>query len=329
VFDTNRWLFRTLKAQLRNQRIYISPAFLFSPAVTLKQGLLNEVNVVDDYESLAVARYGEFFGRVSGVQKGKPFDGPFQLGPQARWGLMDLTATKYYVVQRGEPAAVYMMQQPRFRLILDGFVQVYERPSALPRAYFVPRARLFASPEKVLGALDSPDFDAPAEALLEDAPPQAARDAPMVPDAGAAWIRAIEPERVDLGAKVNTSGYLILTDLFYPGWKAFANGSEVPIYRANYLFRAVPLEPGDWKVRFEYRPASFRIGIAASVTTLLIVLASMSWVARQRMATGFRRRLDKNQPPGSDKRSNTRTLDRAGLTIRFGSRVDHGRPMTP
>jgi uncharacterized membrane protein YfhO len=68
----------------------------------------------------------------------------------------------------------------------------------------------------------------------------------------------------------------VLTDLFYPGWKAFSGGRELPIYRANALFRAVFLPAGTHEVEFHYRPASFAIGVSVSVATgSLVVVAAL------------------------------------------------------
>jgi uncharacterized membrane protein YfhO len=52
------------------------------------------------------------------------------------------------------------------------------------------------------------------------------------------------------------------------------DGVETPIYQANYLFRAVPLNAGDHEVRFVYRPKSFAVGAALSLTFLLTVVSA-------------------------------------------------------
>jgi uncharacterized membrane protein YfhO len=95
-------------------------------------------------------------------------------------------------------------------------------------------------------------------------------------------ITSYEPERVVLEAEVQTPGFLVLHDVFYPGWKAFVDDREVPIERADYLFRAVRLDPGRAVVRFEYRPASFRTGIIVSVCTALVIVIAVFWGARRR-----------------------------------------------
>ena len=65
---------------------------------------------------------------------------------------------------------------------------------------------------------------------------------------------------------------LVLSDTYYPGWKAFLNGKETKIYKANYNFRAIPLKAGEYEVKFIYNPISFKIGILVSLLTLIGVV---------------------------------------------------------
>ena len=54
------------------------------------------------------------------------------------------------------------------------------------------------------------------------------------------------------------------------------DGTEGKILRANYLVRAVELDPGKHKVEFYYDPVSFRVGLiislfASGIVVILIV----------------------------------------------------------
>jgi len=62
--------------------------------------------------------------------------------------------------------------------------------------------------------------------------------------------------------------WLFLSDVDYPGWRAWVDGSETRIHRADYIFRAVFLPKGDHSIRFRYRPISFRTGLWVSVGSL-------------------------------------------------------------
>jgi uncharacterized membrane protein YfhO len=116
--------------------------------------------------------------------------------------------------------------------------------------------------------------------LLEE-PEAEPLPAPAAYANAAVQITRYEPERVEIEADVSAPGYLVLTDLHYPGWKAFVDDREVPISRANYLFHAVRLAPGHSVVRFEYQPRSFRIGIALSAATAVLIVAGAARRARR------------------------------------------------
>ena len=49
-------------------------------------------------------------------------------------------------------------------------------------------------------------------------------------------------------------GYLVVADSFVPGWTAAEDGRPVPILRADWAFRAVPLSPGTHEVVLQYGP---------------------------------------------------------------------------
>jgi hypothetical protein len=58
---------------------------------------------------------------------------------------------------------------------------------------------------------------------------------------------------------------------FDPNWHATVDGEEVPILRANHLFRAVRAETGRHEVRFYYRQRGLRAGLVISVATLALL----------------------------------------------------------
>lgn len=61
----------------------------------------------------------------------------------------------------------------------------------------------------------------------------------------------------------------MLSDTYYPGWKAFVDGTRQKIYRANYAFRAIPLSAGTHNVEFVYDPMSFKLGIGVTILGIL------------------------------------------------------------
>jgi hypothetical protein len=93
IYETHRDLLERIKSELGDSRLYLSPKFLSVPGLTPKQGIWRKMAVSNDYEPLAVGRYQVFFEAASRRGTIGPFWGGYELGPNARWRLMDLTGT--------------------------------------------------------------------------------------------------------------------------------------------------------------------------------------------------------------------------------------------
>ena len=77
-------------------------------------------------------------------------------------------------------------------------------------------------------------------------------------------------------------GFLLLKDMHDPNWRAEVDGAPAPVLRADGIFRAVRLAPGEHDVRFVYVPTPLYAGIAVSVATAL-ALAGL-WLLERRRA---------------------------------------------
>ena len=87
--------------------------------------------------------------------------------------------------------------------------------------------------------------------------------------------------RIELSSEADAATYLLLSELFYPGWRATVDGEEVEVLRADYLLRAVALEPGKHRIVFAYRPASFVAGGLTTSVTLIGLLVG-GWLVFRR-----------------------------------------------
>jgi uncharacterized membrane protein YfhO len=77
--------------------------------------------------------------------------------------------------------------------------------------------------------------------------------------------------------QINTSQdvYFVLSDMWYPGWKAALDGAATSINPANYLFRGVMVRSGFHTLIFEYKPVSFSVGMMISGISLVLLLFFM------------------------------------------------------
>lgn len=95
-------------------------------------------------------------------------------------------------------------------------------------------------------------------------------------------------DRVTVDIAPTAECHLVLADTWFPGWKAFVDGVEREILRANYAFRAVEVRPGDRQVVFVYEPRSFQIGKLVTCSSLALAGLILLVMA----ARGFARRGD-------------------------------------
>ena len=129
---------------------------------------------------------------------------------------------------------------------------IYENPRALPRVMVVPRSQT-ADFEDLLRTGWPDGVDPRRTVLLQEALPQAA-----LPDvaaaAGTARILRYANTEVDVEAEAPGGGFLLLTDVWHPWWRAEVDGRPAAILRADALFRAVALTPGTHRVHFYFAP---------------------------------------------------------------------------
>jgi len=154
---------------------------------------------------------------------------------------------------------------PVYQLVHSGDVKIYQNLAVLPRAFVVHQARIAGDESQALELLRDPVFDPSQAVILE-------QDLALVTGEGESQVDIVDyqPERVELRASLDSPGYLVLTDTYYPGWTAKVDGVNTPIQRANLYFRALPLEAGDHEVIFLYQPPGVRLGLG---------LALLAWVA--------------------------------------------------
>lgn len=80
------------------------------------------------------------------------------------------------------------------------------------------------------------------------------------------------PEYIEYDAECSKPGTVIFSEIFYPhGWKAIVDGKPADLYRANYMLRAMNLEPGKHHIRLEFRPESVDKGNVISMTFVVLM----------------------------------------------------------
>src|SRR5271165_104923 len=84
-------------------------------------------------------------------------------------------------------------------------------------------------------------------------------------------VASYRAESVVISANMACDGVVILSDMYYPGWKAFVDGKPVDIHEVNLAMRGVAVPAGKHEIRYVFRPAPVYAG--AFLTALGILSA--------------------------------------------------------
>jgi len=88
-------------------------------------------------------------------------------------------------------------------------------------------------------------------------------------------VKKYEPDSCSIEVVTEKHGILYWSDGFDEGWRAYIDGKEVPIYRANVNFKAIILQKGVSHIDFVFQNALFKVALLAffGVLIMAIVLA--------------------------------------------------------
>ena len=89
--------------------------------------------------------------------------------------------------------------------------------------------------------------------------------------------------RLTITGEAPREGFVVITDLHYPGWKATLNGREVPILKAGEVFRGIQIaEAGSYEIVMEYQPLWRRLVWMTPTLLILCLLIPFLGLFRKR-----------------------------------------------
>jgi hypothetical protein len=270
---------------------------VYSPSgqVSLIQGVAHGIETVDGNDPFQFDHYVRWADAAAGCdRRGYSVRVPTCTGQELKpvaheqaqpdGALLGVGNARYVVTDEalsGWPAPVWQ----------SGSVRVYENVRALPRAFVAPAVVAVPGDAQALSTLRT---RGPERIATVAQPPEvpvpsggAYRPAEVVSrTANGVWVRADGP------------GWLVLSEVWSPGWRARVDGEAARVYRTDVAFCGLPLSEGPHTVAFEYAPSGWVWGqrVTLGAVAITVILAGLGLWRRRRHGAGSDRRSNTNMP---------------------------------
>jgi hypothetical protein len=160
----------------------------------------------------------------------------------------------------------------KYKTLLDEKKQslaLVEHPTGLPRAFFVYAMHITHTADELAGYMQSPAFNHREIAVLEQDPGFTLPALSHAPTAHV-LITRYENNCIWLDVETENNGLLILSEIYYPGWKATVDGNETEVFRTDYNLRSFFVPAGHHTVEVKFQPATYVEGGVITLSTLLL-----------------------------------------------------------
>jgi len=170
-------------------------------------------------------------------------------------------------------------------------------PTYLPRAFFLYAYHVAREELELVAYMNSPAFNHRTTAVLEKDP-----GVTLAADtAGRRWIariREYSENAFTLDVETDHDGLLLLSEMYYPGWKAFVDGKQTEIFRTDYSLRSLFVPAGKHDIVVKYQPDSVLRGGLISLGSLLLCIIGgvASFIAYHRRRSGVSPAKDVHHP---------------------------------
>lgn len=77
---------------------------------------------------------------------------------------------------------------------------------------------------------------------------------------------------ITVEVETQENGFLFLSEVYYPAWKAYIDGKPTELFRADYCERAVYIKKGKHTILFNYESDTFKTGLSISLPLLFVWL---------------------------------------------------------
>lgn len=230
---------------------------------------------IEGYDALYPERFGTFSNYVANgsLQPASRSVVDFPKNGKYTAEAVNLLGVKYIIHKisdTNKPWTFPVWQYPKdFTIVYqDSSYLIFKNTKAFPRAFVAADYIVQSDSQKNLSALFAPTTD-PLKTLVLEKDPHIVKIGSL---AAQATIDLYTANKISVTTVSNVKALLFLSDTYFPGWHAYVDGKETPIYRADYTFRSVVVPAGKHTVVFVYLPSSLVYGILGTAAGILLLI---------------------------------------------------------
>ena len=148
-----------------------------------------------------------------------------------------------------------------------GATMPLSNPYAFGNAWFVSDVKYVANANEEIGALHTIN---PAVTAVVDN--KFKEQVKAQPSAGNIVLKEYDANRLVYETDSKNGGVVVFSEIYYPGWRSYIDGEEVPHGRADYILRAMNVPAGKHTIEFVFDPQSLHVTEAVAYTALALLL---------------------------------------------------------
>ena len=169
---------------------------------------------------------------------------------------------------------VLNMLNARYIIVDDGFPPLIN-PGAMGNAWFVTDVKAVKGAVEEIGAIGMIDLEVQAVVSDQFIHQVAGFSRDSLSENELIVLTEYSPNSLKYQYNAEAERVAVFSEVHYPaGWKAYIDGEEYPVSRANYILRALKVPAGAHEIEFIYTPESFTKGATYSriISGLLLLL---------------------------------------------------------
>jgi len=232
-----------LQSQAKPFRVMSLDNRILPPNVNAYYG----IESVEGYDPIYDARYEEF---IAALNRGEPSITP----PFGFDRIITLSRTDSPLLRLLNVSYILTfdeMRNPDMELMYkEGNTRMYFYKKAMPRIYPVESLYISSSKQEVINRLYSKEFNPTKEAVVEE---HIGLESSELTEADTVTVTAYSAGQISAATAFARPHFVVIANMYDPGWKAMIDSNPATIYRTNYLFQGIVVPKGNHTLILQFK----------------------------------------------------------------------------